>query len=122
MPYSQVVNSYMVHSSFSIIFPLHLLYLKISSRHSPKSYLKGIATAIRAQSTDQVHHTTHEDDLSPLYSKEFLLLIFYLTIGVTLPGLLWFISVTRASCVFRLVCLRLIYTIHYSRISDVTGK
>ncbi|KAJ2920311.1 hypothetical protein MD484_g242, partial [Candolleomyces efflorescens] len=83
---------YLVHSTFSLIFPLHLLYLTITTQYSASSLLKGLSIAI-------THHLTPRDAPRPhkFPRAAFIKLVSLLTIGVTYPGLLWFAAVTLAS-------------------------
>ncbi|KAH9486952.1 hypothetical protein JR316_0001018 [Psilocybe cubensis] len=83
---------YLVHSSFAIIFPLHLLYLRATTNHSTVSLLNGLAIAI-------TNHLT-QDQKTPgvkFPRAKFLRLILFLTLGITVPALLWFLSVSLAS-------------------------
>ncbi|TFK41180.1 hypothetical protein BDQ12DRAFT_428998 [Crucibulum laeve] len=83
---------YVVHSSFFIIFPLHLLYLTTTTKYSASSLIKGLSIAIT-------------DHLSPLETSglsefpffKFSRLVIVLTVGVTYPGLLWFAAISLAS-------------------------
>lgn len=79
---------YMVHSSFAIIFPLHLCYLVLSTKASAMAYCRGLRLAL-------LNHLSSTNDSSfPFWG--FTVLLFCLTIGVTLPALLWFAAVTLA--------------------------
>ncbi|KAF8622464.1 hypothetical protein AX15_006985 [Amanita polypyramis BW_CC] len=77
---------YVVHSSFALIFPLHLIYLTLTG-YSTSSLLKGLSLAI----TD---HLSSSDSF-PLYPLTRLSLLLF--IGLTCPALLWFIAVSLAS-------------------------
>lgn len=77
----------------AIIFPLHLLYLVLTTSASFESLLAGLSLAIK------IHFTPSEKSrLSTLQSTfpygRFLRLTTLLTIGINLPALLWFISVS----------------------------
>ncbi|PBK77332.1 hypothetical protein ARMSODRAFT_949243 [Armillaria solidipes] len=84
---------YVVHSSFAFIFPLHLLYLRATTKYSTKSLIDGLSIAV-------------SDHLSPLACPpssagfprfRFVSFVIALTIGITLPGLLWFAAISLAS-------------------------
>ncbi|KIL70856.1 hypothetical protein M378DRAFT_183429 [Amanita muscaria Koide BX008] len=79
---------YIVHSSFSLIFPLHLLFLRITSGHKISSLLKGLSLAIK-------DHLASSDTAFPLSSLIRLSLLLF--VGLTCPALLWFASVSLAS-------------------------
>ncbi|KAJ2921784.1 hypothetical protein H1R20_g15310, partial [Candolleomyces eurysporus] len=83
---------YLVHSTFSLIFPLHILYLTTTTQYSASSLLKGLSIAI-------THHLTPRDAPRPhrFPRAAFIKLVSLLTIGVTYPGLLWFAAVSLAS-------------------------
>lgn len=86
------LNSYIVHSSFSLILPAHMLYFMVTSNHSPYTLLNGLSLAIK-------------DHLEPIQAsasttfprKAFFRLIAFLTVGITYPGLLWFAAISMAS-------------------------
>ncbi|KAF8640613.1 hypothetical protein AX17_000274 [Amanita inopinata Kibby_2008] len=82
---------YIVHSSFWIIFPLHLLYLALTTDYTVSSLLKGISLAI----TDHLSPRESLDGPFPYYA--FSRLVFFMFAGLTCPGLLWFASITLAS-------------------------
>lgn len=84
--------SYIVHSSFWIIFPIHLLYLTATTKHSTAAYIQGISVAI----TNHLSPPAISGSLEfPLL--HFLKLVLALTAGLTLPGLLWFAAISLAS-------------------------
>jgi len=80
---------YTVHSSFTIIFPAHFLYLILTSKHSPNAIWRGLMFALKT------HISPSPSELSsPIFPKWRLLrLVLCLTGGITIPGLLWFIAV-----------------------------
>lgn len=84
---------YTVHSAFAFTFPLHLLSLLLTAPVSVESLLTGLSLAIKIHFTpgEQSHHATLQ---SPFPRFRFLRLIAFLTLGVTIPALLWFISVS----------------------------
>ncbi|KAF8506671.1 hypothetical protein F5888DRAFT_22765 [Russula emetica] len=84
---------YIVHSSLTIIFPLHLLYLVLTTSASLESLLAGLSLAIK------IHFAPIDKSrLDILQSTfpygRFLRLMAFLTVGLTLPALLWYISVS----------------------------
>lgn len=83
-----------MHSSLTIIFPLHLLYLLATTEHTATSLLKGLRLAI----TNHLVPDTGFTAVKFPYYKFFRLAI-VLTVGITLPGLLWFAAVSLASSV-----------------------
>ncbi|KAI0308234.1 hypothetical protein B0F90DRAFT_138893 [Multifurca ochricompacta] len=84
---------YIVHSSLALTFPLHLLFLILTTSLSAESLLAGLSLAIKLHfaPNDQSHLTTVR---SPFPYFRFLKLIAFLTLGVTIPALLWFVSVS----------------------------
>lgn len=83
---------YLVHSAFAIIFPIHLLYLITTTKYSATSILEGLGIAISS------HLSSREASSSTLrfpYAK-FLRLILAMTLGITVPALLWFAAVSLA--------------------------
>ena len=92
---SLISHSYIVHSSFSFTFPLQLLYLVLTTSASLESLLAGLSLAIKIQfaPTGQSHLVTLR---SPFPYTRFLRLTALLTLGLTLPSLLWFASVSLA--------------------------
>ncbi|KAF8898766.1 hypothetical protein BD779DRAFT_1485450 [Infundibulicybe gibba] len=83
---------YVVHSSLWIILPVHLWYLTLTTKYSMSAYLKGLTIAITN------HLSPREISGSSKFPQlAFFRLVLALTTGVTLPGLLWFASVSLAS-------------------------
>ena len=89
----RVSCSYIVHSAFAFTFPLHILSLLLTEQISVESVLEGLSLAIKIHfaPSELSHHTILR---SPFPRFRFLLLIALLTLGVTVPALLWFISVS----------------------------
>ncbi|KAH9858171.1 hypothetical protein C2E23DRAFT_865114 [Lenzites betulinus] len=85
---------YIVHSSFAVLFPLHLLYLRVFSQYSPGLLWISVLDAARRHLTPKTATSTTPDLIFP--AGRFYRLLAYLTTGLTLPGLLWFIAVTLA--------------------------
>ncbi|KAG7450539.1 uncharacterized protein BT62DRAFT_991448 [Guyanagaster necrorhizus] len=84
---------YVVHSSFALIFPLHLLYLRVTTNHSTKSLLNGLSAAVSNHLSPPPCHPS----AAGFPRFRFVSLILALTIGMTFPGLLWFAAITLAS-------------------------
>lgn len=83
---------YLVHSSFAIIFPLHLLYLIATTNYTTTALFRGLGLAI----TNHLSPAACSGPKSfPTY--KFFRLVMALTAGITLPGLLWFASISLAS-------------------------
>ncbi|KAG8761629.1 hypothetical protein FRC14_000013 [Serendipita sp. 396] len=84
---------YIAHSSFSIIFPIHLLYLHGTSRKPISYYLSLIKATLQYRfSSSQLG-----GDPSTFPTQRIALITVLLTIGISLPGLLWYISVSMSS-------------------------
>ncbi|KAI0052866.1 hypothetical protein FA95DRAFT_1171878 [Auriscalpium vulgare] len=84
---------YIVHSSFSVLFPLHICFIAISTRTSVRSLFAGLIFAVKTQ------FVTAQRDVATIHHAPFPLfrfakLIALLTIGATVPALLWFASVS----------------------------
>ena len=89
------LNSYIVHSAFAIICPIHFLYLTFTSSDSPRSIYRGLHLAL----SEQISATRFDRPLSfPTWG--FIRLSTILAISVAIPALLWFIAVTLAPCVY----------------------
>ena len=89
---TETARSYLVHSAFAIIFPLHILYLLVTTDYTAAALLKGLSIAI-------TNHLSpgHKSTGSKLPRAKFLRLVLGLTIGITYPALLWFSAVSLAS-------------------------
>jgi hypothetical protein len=87
--------SYIVHSTFTLIFPLHIGVLLVSNQgYTVKNIFQTLSiTLARHMQPSKVSSTTHNGNLS---LARFFTFIFILTIGVTTPGLLWFAAVSLA--------------------------
>ncbi|KAI9509081.1 hypothetical protein F5148DRAFT_978903 [Russula earlei] len=84
---------YVVHSSFALTFPLHLLYLVLTTSASLESILAGLSLAVK------IHFApSDQSPVATLRSPFPYVLLFrlsaFLTLGLTLPSLLWFVSVS----------------------------
>jgi len=86
---------YVVHSTFAVIFPIHLLYLLVTTGYSTRNLLAGLSSAIKEHLSplDSVRTSRSQ----PFPRHKFLVLILALTAGVSCPALLWFASITLAS-------------------------
>ncbi|KAG2023516.1 hypothetical protein CC2G_001162 [Coprinopsis cinerea AmutBmut pab1-1] len=84
---------YLVHASFTIIFPLHLAYLTWTSGYPASAILKGLYIAI----TKHLSPKTSGSSSFKFPRSEFTKLITLLTIGITCPGLLWFAAISLAT-------------------------
>ncbi|KAG8891688.1 hypothetical protein FRC00_013282, partial [Tulasnella sp. 408] len=81
---------YVAHSFFSLSFPLHLLYLTITTGIPSSRYLYGLRLAL-------TRRLAKSPTVSPdLEYGNFLKLILGLTLGVTCPAVLWYVSVVFA--------------------------
>lgn len=89
--------SYVAHSSFALVFPLHLLYLVLFTPIPALVYLSGLSAAIKIHLSGRTFDSpaTMHDTTFP--TIKFLLLVSWLTLGVTLPGLIWFAAISLAS-------------------------
>ncbi|KLO17009.1 hypothetical protein SCHPADRAFT_994645 [Schizopora paradoxa] len=85
---------YIAHSSMLIILPIHLAILHYTSGIPFDAYIRGLQNAIRS------HYGHKSIDIQSSRShpfSQFLLLVSLCTIGITIPGLLWFAAITLAS-------------------------
>ncbi|KIY64193.1 hypothetical protein CYLTODRAFT_425432, partial [Cylindrobasidium torrendii FP15055 ss-10] len=80
---------FVVHSAFAIIFPLHVLYLKVASTSSTTSLLRSLSLALREQ--------MRVPSNARFPTARFISLIMVLMVACNLPGMLWFAAVTMAS-------------------------
>ncbi|CCA71397.1 hypothetical protein PIIN_05337 [Serendipita indica DSM 11827] len=83
---------YIAHSTFSIIFPFHLLYLTWTTPYTVNHYLSLIRETLRLQfsSPADLH-------VGRFPTRNIITLAIVLTIGISTPGLLWYIAVSFAS-------------------------
>src|SRR5258706_3448272 len=81
----------MAHSSFTITLPLHLLYLKYTTHQSAASHIKRVIDTLR-------HRLTPASAQSRAFpTKQLIVLLLCLTVGITIPAVLWHIAVLFAS-------------------------
>ena len=89
--YHLLAHSYIAHSSFTLIFPLHLAYLVCTTPYTSRYYI-GLAMA-----TLRSHFSHPSSRTTSLPVNRIITTILLLTIGMSLPGLLWYIAVSLAS-------------------------
>ncbi|KAF8707691.1 hypothetical protein RHS03_03793, partial [Rhizoctonia solani] len=83
---------YIAHSSFAVVLPAHLLYLKYSTGNSPSSYLSSLWSIM------QIHILApYSTPGSKFPWTRYVVFISLLTIGITCPALMWYASVSLAS-------------------------
>ncbi|KAI0778229.1 hypothetical protein BD413DRAFT_507725 [Trametes elegans] len=87
---------YIVHSSFAVLFPLHLLYLHIFSQYSVSSLWTSVLSAVHKHLTPKADPDVAPYGHSRFPMRRFLRLLALMTTALTLPGVLWFIAVTLA--------------------------
>jgi hypothetical protein len=90
---TDILPSFVVHTAFALIFPLHLLFLVLTVPVSVESLLAGLSLAVK------VHFSPNNQDLlttlrSPFPHVHFLKLIALLTLALSIPSVLWFVSVS----------------------------
>jgi len=84
---------YLAHSSFIILFPTHILYLKLTSGKPFNTYVTILRQALRTRLSTMEGPVGNTKDLT----AQFVVLILALTAGINIPGLLWYASVSLAS-------------------------
>ncbi|KAG0708838.1 hypothetical protein DFH29DRAFT_889286 [Suillus ampliporus] len=87
---------YIVHSSFTLSFPLHLGYLLLTTHHSPRALLSVLSCAITAQLTPQKSEDSRIIHSSQFPWSRFLVMVLIMTAIYSIPALLWFIAVVYA--------------------------
>ncbi|KZT02682.1 uncharacterized protein LAESUDRAFT_661140 [Laetiporus sulphureus 93-53] len=85
---------YIVHSSFAIMLPLHVLFLTLSGKNSPRALWAGLMLALRQHLSPPTGPVTQSSDFP---TWRLARLLSFLTAGMTFPALLWFIAVSLAS-------------------------
>ncbi|KAJ7092706.1 hypothetical protein C8R44DRAFT_646650 [Mycena epipterygia] len=83
---------YLVHSAFAVIFPLHLMYLTMTTKYSAIGLCNGLIVALTNHLVPR-----HISRPSTFPRFRFLCLILALTVGITYPALLWFSAISLAS-------------------------
>ncbi|EIM83461.1 uncharacterized protein STEHIDRAFT_63538 [Stereum hirsutum FP-91666 SS1] len=89
-------SNFVAHSSFSIIFPLHLLYLVVWTGHSHRRLLNGLRIAITKHLEPPSRRSGTPLSRTPFPTFKFVRLVFLMTLGVTIPALMWFAAVSMA--------------------------
>ncbi|TDL28653.1 hypothetical protein BD410DRAFT_818171 [Rickenella mellea] len=87
---------YIAHSSFCVIFPVHLLCLVAINGNTADAYISGLTAALQNQLSGKNNGSPLIRDSAFPYTK-LVLLVSWLTAGVTVPSLLWFVAITLAS-------------------------
>ncbi|CAE6521749.1 unnamed protein product [Rhizoctonia solani] len=83
---------YIAHSAFTLVLPVHLLYLKYSTGNSPSSYLSTLWSIIHTQIL-----APESTSSSKFPWTRYIIFVTLLTTGITCPALLWYASVSLAS-------------------------
>ena len=86
----------------TLIFPLHLLYLRCTTPFPVKSYLLGLSKSFKERFTTAFSSSSsglcHNGILDfPIH--RLLAVIIFCTVGITAPALLWFVALNYASLV-----------------------
>ncbi|EKM61070.1 uncharacterized protein PHACADRAFT_247425 [Phanerochaete carnosa HHB-10118-sp] len=82
---------YIVHSAFAIMWPLHFLFLVISSKDSPRAIIRGLYVSL----AEHIAPTVFDSPASfPIWGS--LRLVVILSLFVSVPALLWFVAITQA--------------------------
>ncbi|TFK57105.1 hypothetical protein OE88DRAFT_1650684 [Heliocybe sulcata] len=84
---------YAVHSSLLVMLPLHLLYLVLVTKRSPRYFL----AMIRRTLIRQLRAPISEAHASPFPTQRLVHLILLFTAGISTPALLWYIAVSLSS-------------------------
>jgi len=87
---------YIIHSSFLLSFPIHLIYVLLKTRHGLQPLLTGLNFALTAQVTAWNSGCSSFSIGSPPMAK-LVVVIICITTFYSLPALLWVIAVPLAS-------------------------
>ena len=87
-------HSYIVHSAFAIMCPLHFLFLLIQSKHSPRAIFRGLYACLCEHIAPTIF-----DRPGAFPTWGFVRLGVILSISIAIPALLWFVAVTQAPLV-----------------------
>lgn len=87
----QPPHSYVAHSSFALVFPLHLLYLVASSDKSAHFYLSQLSHTLAS------HFSQRREEQPSFPYTRLLYVVLLMLLGLTGPGLLWYCSVSMSS-------------------------
>ncbi|KAH7910934.1 hypothetical protein BJ138DRAFT_1172832 [Hygrophoropsis aurantiaca] len=88
---------YVLHSSFIISLPLHLLCLMLTTKHKPRVLLKGLIIALALQLSSTKLGRSEPMRFSRFPLKRFILLAVGITMAYNIPALLWFAAISLAS-------------------------
>jgi hypothetical protein len=88
--------SYIVHSSFILLFPLHLGYLLLTTHHSFGTLLSNLSSTISTQLTSRGFQESRTIHSSQFLLSRFLVVVLIMTALYSIPALLWFIAVVYA--------------------------
>lgn len=80
----------MAHSAFTFIFPLHLLFIAVGTKHKLGPTTEELWTTL------QNHLGLSNSSNRRRLNNRFLALISFMLAGVTIPGLLWFAAIPLA--------------------------
>ncbi|GAW03599.1 duf6 domain [Lentinula edodes] len=87
---------WIVHSSFVISLPCHLLYLILATPHSFSALWKGLVLA-NTQHLNGPEHCSSISSQTKFPVNKFTYLMLTLTAAITMPALLWFAAIEMAS-------------------------
>lgn len=82
---------YIVHSFFAVMFPVHFLYLSLTSKHTPRAIWNGLILGLRNRISPS---SPHPSSVFPIW--RLLRLILLLTAGMSVPSLCWFAAIPLA--------------------------
>lgn len=85
------LSSYIVHSAFMIMCPLHFLFLSITSKESPRAFYHGLRLALAEHITPSFFD---QPGMFPTWG--FIRLSVCLALAIAVPALLWFVAITYA--------------------------
>ncbi|EJD04120.1 uncharacterized protein FOMMEDRAFT_106598 [Fomitiporia mediterranea MF3/22] len=91
---------YIAHSAMTLIFPLHLLYLRCTTPFPVKSYLLGLSKSFKENFTTAFSPAASElghNGILDFPIHRLLAVITWCTVGITTPALLWFVALNYAS-------------------------
>ncbi|EPQ60658.1 hypothetical protein GLOTRDRAFT_68491 [Gloeophyllum trabeum ATCC 11539] len=88
---------YIVHSSFIVMFPLHLIYLVVVTKRPPSHFIAGIRQALVNQLAPTPSRILDPVHTAPFPTRRLVKLVLMLTMGITAPALLWFIAVSLSA-------------------------
>ncbi|KAJ3750445.1 hypothetical protein DFH05DRAFT_1467274 [Lentinula detonsa] len=86
---------WIVHSSFIVSLPCHLLYLTFTTPNSISALLRGLFLTITQHLNGLDESSSVDSTRFPV--KKFIYLMLTLTAAITMPALLWFAAIEMAS-------------------------